>query len=166
MRRVEPPACRSRHTAATETLMSPRENAELVMEILLMVEQRQLDRLATLYHPEIEFHWPPGLPYSGDFTEPAVAEMSERFAATWRQLQPTEETRRMNPRVVAADENGRVVVNYVWKGLDAKGRRFETETLADYQVRDGRLARAQMFYYDLPGMIAFLDGAWDSGAHA
>jgi uncharacterized protein len=72
----------------------------------------------------------------------------------------------MNPRVVAADENGRVVVNYVWKGLDAKGRRFETETLADYQVRDGRLARAQMFYYDLPGMIAFLDGARDSGAHA
>jgi uncharacterized protein len=146
--------------------MSPQQNAEVVMEVLQMIEQRQLDRLATLYHPEIEFHWPPGLPYSGDFTRPAVAEMSKRFAATWMPLQPTEETRRMNPRVVAAGENGRVVVNYVWKGMDAKGRRFETETLADYQVRDGRLARAQMFYYDLPGVIAFLERARDIRAHA
>jgi len=65
----------------------------------------------------------------------------------------------MRPRILAMGENGRVVVNYLCKGLDTKGRRFETEVLADYQVRDGRLARAQMFYYDLPGMIAFLRGA-------
>jgi ketosteroid isomerase-like protein len=149
-----------------ETVMSPQENAELVIELLHMIEQRQLDRLAAFYHPEIEFHWPPGLPYSGDFAGPAVADMSERFAATWMRLQPTEETRRMNPRVVATGEDGRVIVHYVWKGRDAKGRQFETETLADYLVRDGRLARAQMFYYDLPGMLAFLDGALESRVHA
>lgn len=88
-----------------------------------------------------------------------MEEMSNRFAVTWMPLQPNEDTRRMNPRVVAAGDNGHVVVNYLWKGLDAEGRRFETEVLADYQVRDGRLARAQMFYYDLPGVIAFLDRA-------
>jgi hypothetical protein len=55
----------------------------------------------------------------------------------------------MNPRVV-----------------DTEGRHFETETLADYQVRDGRLARAQTFYYDPQGMISFLDRAWLGGVHA
>jgi ketosteroid isomerase-like protein len=130
------------------------------------IEERRNDRIAELYHPQIEFHWPPGLPYSGDFKGAAVAEMNERFAATWMPLQSTEETRRMNPRVVATNDDGRVIVHYIWKGLDAAGRRFATETLADYQVRDGRLARAQMFYYDLAGMIAFLDGARAGGVHA
>lgn len=139
--------------------MNAEKNANVVMQILHAIEERRFDRLPALYHPEIEFHWPPGLPYSGDFTAAAVAEMNERFAATWLPLQPTEEMRRMNPRVVAMNDDGHVIVHYVWKGLDANGRRFETETLADYQVRDGRLARAQMFYYDLLGMLAFLDGA-------
>jgi ketosteroid isomerase-like protein len=145
--------------------MGAQKNANVVLQILHAIEERQLDRLSTLFHPEIEFHWPPGLPYSGDFKGPAVAEMNERFAATWMPLQPTEETRRMNPRVVATNDDGRVIIRYVWKGLDSNGRRFATETLADYQVRDGQLARAQMFYYDLPGMIAFLDRA-RGGVHA
>jgi hypothetical protein len=147
--------------------MSPHQDPNaLVMEVLHVIEQRQLERLAQLYHPEIEFHWPPGLPYSGDFTGAAVEEMSNRFAATWMPLQPNEETRRMNPRVVAIGESGRVVVNYVWRGLDREGRQFETEVLADYQVRDGLLARAQMFYYDLPGVIAFLDRAGINSSQA
>ena len=62
----------------------------------------------------------------------------------------------MNSRVLATSSQGRVIVNYVWKGLSPDGVAFETETLADYQVEDGRLRRAQMFYYDLPGLIEFL----------
>lgn len=139
--------------------MNARTDADVVMEILQAIERRELDRLTDLYHPEIEFHWPPGLPYSGDFKGDAVRTMNARFAATWMPLQPTAETRQMNPRVVATSPDGRVIGHYLWKGLDAQGRRFETETLGDYQVRDGRLARAQMFYYDLPGMISFLEQA-------
>ncbi|MGE0769361.1 MAG: nuclear transport factor 2 family protein [Hyphomicrobiaceae bacterium] len=139
--------------------MSPRENAHLVLKILSVIEQRQLEQLRDFYHPDITFHWQPGLPYSGSFAGPEVARMSERFAATWLPLQPTEDTRRMDPEVLATGEDGRVVVNYKWRGLAPNGDRFETEVLADYQVRDGRLARAQMFYFDLPGMIAFLESA-------
>jgi ketosteroid isomerase-like protein len=139
--------------------LEDRVPTEIVMDALRAVEERQPERLAALYHPEIEFNWPPGLPYSGRFTGRAIEEMTQRFAATWVPLQPTEETRRMRPRILALGEDGRVVVNYLWKAMDTKGRRFETEVLADYQVRDGRLARAQMFYYDLPGMIDFLRAA-------
>ena len=138
--------------------------SDVVLEVLRAIEERCQDRVAELYHPEIEFHWPPGLPYSGVYQGESVATMRERFASTWLPLQPDEETRRMHGRVVATGDDGRVVANYVWKGKDATGRRFETETLADYLVRDGRLARAQMFYYDLPGLIAFLDRARQVGA--
>jgi ketosteroid isomerase-like protein len=142
-----------------EKQMTPQENAQVVTQVLRAIEDRRLERLGKLYHPEIEFHWQPGLPYGGSFSGPEVATMSEAFAQTWFPLQPDAETRRMDPRVLATGKDGRVIVNYLWRGLDPRGRRFETETLADYQVRDGRLARAQMFYFDLEGMITFLEEA-------
>jgi ketosteroid isomerase-like protein len=138
----------------------------VVMEMLQAIENRQLERVRALYHPKVEFHWQPGLPYGGSFSGPALATMHETFERTWFPLQPTEETRRMNPRVLATGDGGRVIVNYLWRGLDPRGRRFETETLADYQIRDGRLVRAQMFYFDLGGTIRFLEGVGSARAFA
>jgi ketosteroid isomerase-like protein len=134
----------------------PQHSVEVVTQVLTAVEQRRADRLQALYHPQIEFHWQPGLPYSGTFVDAQVAQMQRRFGEVWTPLQPDEDTRRMDFRVIATGEDGRVVVSYRWKGLDAQGRHFETDTLADYQVRDGLLARARMYYDDLPGLIAFL----------
>lgn len=133
--------------------------SDVVLEIIRLIETRKLDGLADRYSADMEFHWPPGLPHSGCFKGAEVAEMSSVFAATWMPLQPDEETRRMTPRLLASGPDGQVVVHYTWRAKDARGRRFETETLADYQVRDGRLARAQMYYYDLPGLISFLRSA-------
>jgi ketosteroid isomerase-like protein len=131
-------------------------NAEFMLTLLSAIERRDRELLQRLYHPNIEFHWPPGLPYSGVYKGEAVAKMQECFASIWFPLQPMEERRQMDSRVLATSSQGRVIVNYIWKGLSRDGVAFETETLADYQVEDGRLRRAQMFYYDLPGLIGFL----------
>ncbi len=131
---------------------------DVVMAVLSAVERRDTARLPAMYHPEITFHWPPGLPYAGSFRGPEVGPMSETFAAIWGPLQPTERERRMDPRIVASAGDD-VVVHYGWRGRDPAGRTFETETLAHYRVRDGKLARAQMFYFDLAGQIAFLKQA-------
>ncbi len=85
--------------------------------------------------------------------------MAERSGAIWIPLQPTAECHRMDPRVVAVGQGGRVVVRYVWKGQDGQGWHFRTETMADYHVRESRLARAQMFHFDLAGLTSFLEGA-------
>ena len=37
-----------------------------------------------------------------------------------------------------------------------RGERFDGPVLALYKVRDGRLARAQMFYFDTPALVEFL----------
>lgn len=133
-----------------------RTSEDIVMDVLNTIERRDLARLPGLYHPEVEFSWPPGLPYGGVFRGSAIGEMNASFAATWGPLQPSERERRLDPRVVASS-GGDVVVNYHWRALDKAGRRFETETLAHYSVRDDRLARAQMFYFDLAGMLRYLN---------
>ena len=91
--------------------------------LLAAIEHRDREVLQKLYHPEIEFHWPPGLPYSGVFKGVAIAKMQECFASIWLPLQPTEERRRMDPRVLATDPQGRVIINYIWKGLSSDGVR-------------------------------------------
>lgn len=134
------------------------DNADVVLRAIHALEERRMDDLHELYQPDIEFHWQPGLPYEGDHSGPGVAAMTETFAATWSPLQPDPQTRRMDPKIVAVQDK-HVVASYMWRGVDGHGNKFETETLAHYQVQNGKLRDARMFYYDLAGLIAFLDRA-------
>lgn len=134
------------------------DNADVVLRALHALEERRMDDLRALYHPEIGFHWQPGLPYEGDHSGSGVTAMAETFGATWAPLQPDSQTRSMDPKIVAVQDN-HVVASYMWRGVDGHGNKFETETLAHYQVQNGKLRDARMFYYDLAGLMAFLDRA-------
>lgn len=138
--------------------MNQRSNPEIVLDVLDAVATRDIERLRTLYHPEIEFNWPPSLPYGGTYRGADVATMNYRFGSVWVPLQPTEAERRMDPIVVCASGND-VIVRYVWKGRDSVGRSIAADTLAHYEVRDGKLARAKMYHYDLTGLLDFLSAA-------
>ncbi|MPZ58767.1 MAG: hypothetical protein GEU91_20200 [Rhizobiales bacterium] len=138
--------------------MTHRSNSEIVLDVLDAVEARDVERLGALYHPEIEFNWPPSLPYGGTHRGADVSTMSYRFAGVWAPLQPTEAERRMDPIVVAASGDD-VIVRYTWKGRDSAGRSIAADTLAHYEVRDGKLARARMYHYDLTGLLDFLSAA-------
>jgi ketosteroid isomerase-like protein len=75
----------------------------------------------------------------------------------------------MDARVVAATER-EVVVLYHQRGVSPNGQRFDGEVLGLYEVRDGKLARAQMFYFDAVAVRRFLTaaeaeaGAWSTTA--
>ena len=130
----------------------------VVLDAIRAVERRDRATLMALYHPDVTFGWPAGLPYGGWHHGRDVMAMSEQFAQVWDPLQPTEAERQMDPRVVASVKDT-VVVEYQWRGCDAGGRRFETPTLARYEVRDGLLAVAQMYHFDMPGLLEFLSQA-------
>jgi ketosteroid isomerase-like protein len=140
-------------------------NETVVMDAIRAVEERDRTRLAALYHPEVKFGWPAGLPYGGWHSGAAVVAMSVQFASIWDRLQPTDAERRMDPQLVASDGDT-VVVEYQWRGRDPEGRRFETPTLARYELREGLLARAQMYHFDMPGLLAFLAQAGEGGGPA
>ena len=128
---------------------------DVVLNAIRCVERRDVAELARLYHADIEFWWPPGLPYSGRHAGTEVDAMGRIFAGLWAPLQPTEAERAMDPVVVAVDGE-RVVVEYQWRARAANGAPFETSVLAAYRVRCGQLDRARMYYEDHAGLCRFL----------
>jgi ketosteroid isomerase-like protein len=127
--------------------MSSEENRKLLLSVFDAIEQRNDQRFSELIHSGFEIHWPPSLPYG--------AGKPRTWTDTWAALQPTEAERRMNPRVVAATQD-EVVVLWRQRGLSPSGDRFDGEVLGLYQVREGKLARAQMFYFDTAAVARFL----------
>jgi ketosteroid isomerase-like protein len=91
-------------------------NVDLILEIFGAVERRDAERFSQLVHADFEIHWPPALPYGGSYRDLDVHSEPGHgtWAETWDPLQPTVAERRMDPRVVATDdESGEVVV--LWR---------------------------------------------------
>jgi ketosteroid isomerase-like protein len=130
-------------------------SVEVVLEAFAAVEARDERRLAAICDPLVSFHWPPSLPYGGCVTGRATTSRERGWSATWDPLQPTAAERAMDPRVVAATE-AEVVVLWHQRGRAANGSTLDSEVLGLYQVRGGKLARGQMFYFDPAGVERFL----------
>jgi ketosteroid isomerase-like protein len=137
--------------------MSTAQNVEVMLEIFRRIERRDPRRPqenpAALFHPDIELHWPSSLPYGG--VARGLAPEGRTWAKTWTPLQPTEAERSMDPRVVASKDD-EVVILWRQRGRSAAGERHDSEVLGLYRLRDGRLVRGQMFYFDIAGVLAFL----------
>jgi ketosteroid isomerase-like protein len=141
-----------------EACVSVNESVTIVLEAFCAVEQRDEEHLLELYHPEVEFRWPPSLPFGGSSRGGARERSGPSWSDVWDPLQPTDAERRMDPRVVAATEQ-EVVVLWRQRGLSPSGERFDGEALGLYEVRDGKFARAQMFYFDAVAVQRFLASA-------
>jgi ketosteroid isomerase-like protein len=149
------PACRPCDGRAS---MSVDESVAIVLAAFRAVEQRDEQRLLELYHPEVEFHWPPSLPFGGSSRGRRRDRSGPSWSEVWDPLQPGEVERGMDPQVVAATER-EVVVRWRQRGVSPSGERFVGEVLGLYEVRDGKFARAQMFYFDSVAVQRFLDTA-------
>jgi uncharacterized protein len=135
--------------------MRTKENAEVMLEIFRAIERRDRQRVLDLCCPDVEFHWPPSLPYGG--VARGFGDDRPTWNETWIPLQPTDAERRMDARVVATSED-EVVVLWQQRGVSPRptGDRFDGPVLGLYQIRDGKLARAQMFYFDAAELAIFL----------
>jgi ketosteroid isomerase-like protein len=138
----------------TETVATPSSTA-VVLAAFAAVENRDDARFAELCDSEAEFRWPPSLPYGGTVRGVRRGGTPRGWAAAWDPVQPTGTERRLDPRVVAATDH-EVVVLWQQRGLAPSGERFESEVLGLYRVQRGKLARAQMFYFDPAAAAAFL----------
>src|SRR5215204_4003303 len=132
-----------------------QSNVEVVLGVFRAVEERDREALFALYHPDVEFHDAPSLPYGGTQRGKEEVAANEGWLETWGPLQPTEAERSMDPRVVA-EKDGEVVVLYRQRGVDPSGERFDAPVLGLYEVRDGKFAKAQMFHFDTAGVVEYL----------
>jgi ketosteroid isomerase-like protein len=133
-------------------------NVQLVMDAFRAVETRDNKRLVALYHPDIKFHWPPSLRYGARRADAPGNPNGTGWSDTWESLQPTEAERSMSPRVIGANDR-EVAVLWHQRGKAPDGEGIDTPVLGLYEVREGKLARAQMFYFDPVAVGAFLERA-------
>jgi uncharacterized protein len=145
----------------TSTVMSARDrNIQVILQIFRTLEERDPSRRTVdereqaLYQPDVEFRWPSALPYGGTFRGKEAAVWS----ATWNPLQPTAADRKMDPHVIGADDR-QVVILYHQRGVSSSGERFDGEVIGLYDMRDFKLSRAQMFYFDEAALVQFLQRA-------
>lgn len=136
--------------------MSDGKTADIMREIFRAIEQRDQQKLFELFDPDFEIHWPQSLPYGGSAR--GLTPQGKTWSQTWDPLQPTEAERRMDARVVASDGDEAVVL-WRQRGINTKGDRFDGEVLGLYRLRNGKLARAQMFYFDTEAVKRFLDAS-------
>jgi ketosteroid isomerase-like protein len=133
--------------------MGVQENVKLLLDVFSAIERRDDQRFRELVNSDFEVVWPPSLPYGR--TSGGLAPTAPTWSETWVPLQPTDAERRMDPRVVAASED-EVVVLWRQRGVTAGGVTFDGEVLGLYRVFGGKLARAQMFYFDTAPLVSFL----------
>lgn len=129
------------------------QNRVTILKIFRALEKRDNTQMSELFHPEFEIHWPVSLPYGGTFR--GLVPRPNSWNATWDPLQPTDVERKMDARVIAADGED-VVVLWHQRGVGSNGTRFDGEVLGMYSFREGKLARAQMFYFDTAAVAKFL----------
>ena len=134
-----------------------QQNVAVIHNVFRAIEHRDHAadprRALELFQPDVEFLWPPSLPYGG--TSRGLTPAGPTWRATWDPLQPTEAERRLDPRVVAASE-AEVVVLWRQRGVSPAGDHIDTPVLGLYRLHEGKLARAHMFYFDTEAVIDFL----------
>ena len=140
-------------------MSTSERNVGVILEIFHALEHRDphrpnLQPFQILFDPDIEFHWPPSLPYGGTLRGLKIE--GNTWSGTWDRLQPSASERRMDPRVVAASDE-EVVVLWRQRGINSAGDQIDTPVLGLYRFRDEKLTRAQMFYFDLASVLSFLE---------
>lgn len=134
-------------------LSKEQENSKTILAIFRAIEERDAQQFRALLQPDFEIHWPQSLPYGGSFR--GVEPQPRGWGATWQPLQPTEAERKMDPQVIAAKGDD-VVVLWHQRGRGGDGESLDEQVLGLYRFHYGKLARAQMFYFDTVRVAEFL----------
>jgi ketosteroid isomerase-like protein len=136
-----------------QMLSKEQQNGETILGVFRAIEERDAAQFRALLQPDFEIHWPRSLPYGGTFR--GIESQPRSWGATWQPLQPTAAERKMDPQVIAGRGDD-VVVLWHQRGRSGDGESIDEEVLGLYRFRDGKLARAQMFYFDTVPVADFL----------
>jgi ketosteroid isomerase-like protein len=140
--------------------MDTDANVGVVLEVFAAIEQRDAARFLAHTHPEVSLCWPPSLPWNDGVPGRPDKDWhhAQSWLEVWAPLQPSAAERQMHPEVIAAADD-RVVVRWHQRGRSPAGLSFDGEVLGLYEVREERLARAHMFYFDTDAVKRFLADA-------
>lgn len=129
-----------------------QENVETIRGLFAGVEERDLEAYLAAGHPEVVIREPVSLPYGGEYRG---LEGMRRHAAgwmrTWAVLQPGEE-RKLDAAFIDAGDY--VVARWRLRARAPAGDGIlDMPMVGIYELRDGKLVGAQMFYSDTAALL-------------
>lgn len=136
-----------------------QDEVQVVRRLFDAVERRDRDELLSCYAEDVEITEAQVLPYGGTYHghDGALAH-ALGFLAAWTPYQGPDEIK-LDPRFWG-DGAGTVCVLFRHRAVDAKrGVRLDAPEVSIYQVRDGQVARSQMFHADSAAVAQFLADA-------
>ncbi|MGH3557449.1 MAG: nuclear transport factor 2 family protein [Mycobacterium sp.] len=134
-------------------------DVDVVRRLFDAVERRDGDELLACYAEDIEITEAAALPYGGTYRgrDGALAH-ALRFLAAWNPYQGPEELK-LDPQFWG-DGAGTVCVLFHHRAFDPiRSVRLDALEVSIYQIRDGRVARSQMFHADSAAVAQFLHDA-------
>ena len=142
------------------------DEVQVVRRLFHAVEHRDRDELLACYTEDVEITEAEVLPYGGIYRghDGAVAH-ALGFLAAWGPYQGPDEVRL--DAQFWGDGAGNVCVLFRHRAVDPRrGVRLDAPEVSMYQVRDGRVARSQMFHADSAKVAQFLADAAAAAAAA
>ena len=135
------------------------DEVQVVRRLFGAVECRDPDALLACYGEDVEITEAQVLPYGGTYRghDGALAH-ALGFLAAWSPYQGPDEVK-LDPQFWG-DGAGTVCVLFRHRAVDPRrGVRLDAPEVSIYQVRDGRVARSQMFHADSAAVAQFLADA-------
>jgi ketosteroid isomerase-like protein len=137
--------------------MSQR-NVETIRNLFRGVEERDLRTYLAAGHPEVVIREPGSLPYGGEYHGlEGLRQHAAGWMRTWAPLQPEEE-RKLDATLIDAGDH--VIARWRLRARAPFGdEMLDMPMVGIYELRDGKLVGAQMFYSDTAAVLRFLENA-------
>ena len=132
-------------------------NVDAVRRLFVAVEQRDLDAILDCYDEKVEIHESEVLPYGRVYRgHDGVSRHAAAFTKCWSSYQTPDEFR-LDAKFFEADD-GAVAAVFRHRAVDPeRGTRLDAAAVGIYEVRDDKIVRTQMFYFDPLALSRFLD---------
>jgi ketosteroid isomerase-like protein len=137
--------------------MSQR-NVETIRNLFRSVEERDLGTYLAACDREVVIREPGSLPYGGEYHGlEGLRQHAAGWMRTWAPLQPEEE-RKLDAAFIDAGDHVLARWRLRARATDGSGT-LNMPMVGIYELRDGKLVGAQMFYSDTAAVLRFLENA-------
>jgi ketosteroid isomerase-like protein len=137
--------------------MSQR-NVETIRNLFRGVEERDLGTYLAACDREVVIREPGSLPYGGEYHGlEGLRQHAAGWMRTWAPLQPEEE-RKLDAAFIDAGDHVIARWRLRARATDGSGT-LNMPMVGIYELRDGKLVGAQMFYSDTAAVLRFLENA-------
>lgn len=135
-----------------------QENVETIRGLFRGVEERDLEAYLAVGPPEVVIREPDSLPYGGEYRGlDGLRRHAAGWMRTWAALQPGNE-RKLGATFIDAGDH--VVARWRLKARAPDGdETLDMQMVGVYELSDGKLVGAQMFYSDTAAVLRFLESA-------